>query len=99
MLSRIVRDMLRREQVQNFELLRKSYKYIARNQTLPANVRYQAQLRLHQLPTASCPTQLVTRCIVSGRGKAVLKDFKYSRIVFREKALNGEIEGVMKSRW
>ena len=39
------------------------------------------------------------RCMVCGRPKAFLRKFELCRICFRERALAGEIPGVIKSSW
>ena len=47
--------MAARQAVQSNELLRRAYKYIARNTTLPSRVRHMAQLELNAFPNKSRP--------------------------------------------
>jgi small subunit ribosomal protein S14 len=54
---------------------------------------------LSQLPKNSSPTRLRNRCSVSGRSRGYMRRFGISRIVFRQKALLGEIPGVKKISW
>jgi len=54
---------------------------------------------LQKLPRNSSPTRLRSRCIVSGRGRAVYKKFGLSRNVFRQLALEGKIPGIRKASW
>ncbi len=54
---------------------------------------------LAQLPKNSSPTRLRNRCSITGRSKGYMRRFGVSRIVFREKALMGEIPGVKKISW
>jgi len=39
------------------------------------------------------------RCQICGRSGGFLRRYKMCRICFRERALNGELPGVMKSSW
>jgi small subunit ribosomal protein S14 len=39
------------------------------------------------------------RCKVSGRRRAYMRRFGLSRIEFRERALKGELPGVVKASW
>ncbi len=39
------------------------------------------------------------RCPLCGRNRAYLRKFDMCRICFRERALKGEITGVIKSSW
>jgi small subunit ribosomal protein S14 len=40
-----------------------------------------------------------TRCGLCGRARAFLNKFQMCRICFRNRALKGEITGVIKSSW
>jgi small subunit ribosomal protein S14 len=39
------------------------------------------------------------RCPLCGRPRAFLRKFRMCRICFRNRALNGEIPGVIKASW
>ncbi|NUN09893.1 MAG: 30S ribosomal protein S14 [Ignavibacteriaceae bacterium] len=54
---------------------------------------------LQQLPRNSAPIRLHNRCQSTGRARAFYRKFGVSRLVFREKALNGEIPGIKKASW
>ncbi|KAG2174483.1 hypothetical protein INT44_006746 [Umbelopsis vinacea] len=99
MRSRILRDMKARTAVANSELIRQAYRYITRNETLPARTRHQAQLALNSLPTNTAPVFLRNRCLETGHGSGVFREFRLCRFQFRLKALNGELPGVKKSSW
>lgn len=43
--------------------------------------------------------KIVNYCVISGRSRGVLKNFKISRIVLREYAMKGFIIGLYKSSW
>ena len=54
---------------------------------------------LAKLPRDASPVRLVNRCSVTGRRHAHLRKFGFSRLTFREAALNGLIPGVTKASW
>lgn len=54
---------------------------------------------LQKLPRDSSPVRLNNRCPISGRTRGFMRAFGVSRLVFREKALQGEIPGVKKASW
>ena len=61
------------------------------------------RLRIHaliqSLPKNSSPVRTESRCQVTGRPKAVYRDFGLSRHVFREMVHEGLLPGVVKSSW
>lgn len=54
---------------------------------------------LQFLPRNSSPIRQRNRCIETGRSRAFIRKFGISRLVFREKALRGELPGVKKASW
>ncbi|KAI8328050.1 hypothetical protein BC941DRAFT_408414, partial [Chlamydoabsidia padenii] len=99
MRSRILRDIKARQSLADNELTRQAYRYVTRNETLPARVRHQAQLALNAMPKQSSPAFISNRCVATGHGSGILREFKLCRFQFRLKALNGELPGVKKSSW
>lgn len=59
---------------------RQALRYIIRNTTLPPRVRATAQLQLTQMHCYTNPTQIRNRCILGGKGRGILSDFKLSRV-------------------
>ncbi|KND01451.1 mitochondrial 37S ribosomal protein MRP2 [Spizellomyces punctatus DAOM BR117] len=100
-LSNIIRDKLTRLCVAENEITREALRLIARDKSgkYTLNDRIRAQLELQKLPKYSRPTAVHNRCVESGKTRGHVTDFKVSRIVFRERALAGEIPGVKKSCW
>lgn len=74
------RDMAKRQSVASNELLRRAYKYVARNETLPTKVRHQAQLQLNQFPNKSRPEMVKERCVATGRGRGIITEFGLCRV-------------------
>jgi len=65
--SRVLRDMKTRQIFQRTEALRRAYLFVARNVTLPDQVRMRAQHRLAQLPRRSTPNLIKNTCIKTGK--------------------------------
>lgn len=78
--ARVLRDMATRQAVQSNELVRRAFKYIARNTTLPQKVRHQAQLQLNQFPNKTRPVAVSNRCTETGRGRGVISEFGLCRV-------------------
>jgi len=95
----VLRDIKARKGVNANEIVRRAYLYVARNQNLSPQVRYQAQLQLNTFGRYTRPTTVKNRCIESGRGRGIMSEFGLCRFQFRLKALKGEIPGVHKASW
>lgn len=78
--ARVRRDMKARDGVKASELVRRAYQYIARNQTVSPQVRYQAQLQLNNFGRYERPAAVKDRCTDSGRGRGVLSKFGLCRV-------------------
>lgn len=59
---------------------RQALRYIIRNTTLSPRVRAEAQLQLSQMHCYTRPTQVRNRCILGGKTRGILRDFKMSRV-------------------
>jgi small subunit ribosomal protein S14 len=95
----IERDKKRRNLVLKYERKRITLKYTLCNKTLLTSIRWQAGLDLSDLPKNSSKIRLNNRCIITGRGKAVSRAFRLSRIMFRTLVSSGDISGLRKSSW
>jgi small subunit ribosomal protein S14 len=74
-------------------------KALARDRNAAPEDRFQAQLKLAELPRNSSPTRIRNRCSLTGRPRAYYRKFKLSRIAVRELASSGQIPGMTKSSW
>lgn len=61
--------------------------------------RFNARLKLAQLPRNAAPTRQRLRCEVSGRPRGNYRKFKLSRVALRDLASAGQIPGMVKSSW
>ena len=84
-----------KQYAQRWEKLRS----VARDRSQPAEVRFEAQIKMAELPRNSNPTRIRNRCELTGRPRAVYRRFKLCRIVLRDLASIGMIPGVTKSSW
>ncbi|KAI6105747.1 hypothetical protein F5141DRAFT_1125855 [Pisolithus sp. B1] len=77
---RVLRDMKARELVKANEVIRRAYLYVARNESLPPQVRHQAQLQLNTFGRYTRPTTVKNRCSESGRGRGIMSEFALCRV-------------------
>ncbi len=61
--------------------------------------RFEAALKLAQLPRNSSATRIRLRCEVTGRPRGNYRKFKLCRVTLRDLANNGRIPGMVKSSW
>lgn len=97
--KRNILDYKRRLLASKYELRRKLYKALCRDTDLPSNLRDKHRYKLSKLPRNSSFTRLRNRCIFTGRPRAVYEKFRMSRIVFRELASQGRLQGIQKASW
>jgi small subunit ribosomal protein S14 len=97
--SSIEKNERRRRLAKKFAGKRARLKETARNQSLPMEERFAAQLKLAQLPRNSAPSRIRNRCEMTGRPRAYYRKLKMSRLALRELANQGLIPGMVKSSW
>ena len=78
---------------------REALKAIANNDSLPLEDRFEARLKLAELPRNSSKTRIRNRCDLTGRPRAYYRKLKMSRIALRELGSAGQIPGLVKSSW
>ena len=99
MVQPIQLDEKRRLLFKKLEGSRAFLKSIIRNKSLSQSSRSFFIRKLHEKPRNSSKVRIRNRCILTGRGRGVLKEFRISRIKFRELASQGLIPGVTKTSW
>ncbi len=97
--SMVERDKKRRRLVKKYEAKRAALKAIIKDQSIPADERFQATLALAKLPRNSTKVRVRNRCALSGRPHGYYRKFNLSRIALRDLASRGELPGVTKSSW
>ncbi|CAG9295540.1 30S ribosomal protein S14 [Celerinatantimonas diazotrophica] len=61
--------------------------------------RWDAVLKLQELPRDSSRSRQRNRCNITGRPHGFLRKFGVSRIKLREAAMRGEVPGLRKASW
>jgi small subunit ribosomal protein S14 len=97
--SAIENNKRRMKLVMQYAGRRKRLKDTANNESLPMEERFEARLRLAELPRNSAAERVRNRCEVSGRPRAFTRKMKMSRIALRELGSQGLIPGLVKSSW
>ena len=72
---------------------------IANDDTLSMEQRFEARLKLAELPRNGAKVRVRNRCEVTGRPRAYYRKLKMSRIALRELGSGGQIPGLVKSSW
>jgi len=72
---------------------------MAKDDSLPAEERFAARLKLAENPRNAAPSRIRNRCELTGRPRGFYRKFKISRIALRELGSNGQVPGLVKSSW
>lgn len=97
--SSVERNAKRKKMVDQYASKRAALKEIARDQDLPIEERFAAQLKLAKLPRNSAKNRIRNRCEVTGRPRGYYRKLAMSRIALRELASSGQVPGMVKSSW
>jgi small subunit ribosomal protein S14 len=97
--SSIEKNEARRRLVKKFAARRAKLKAVAENETLTMEERFEARLKLAELPRNSAANRIRNRCEVTGRPRAFYRKLKMSRIALRELGNKGLVPGLVKSSW
>ncbi|MCH6586700.1 MAG: 30S ribosomal protein S14 [Proteobacteria bacterium] len=97
--SAIEKNEKRKKLVQRYAAKRDRLRTIARDRSLPPEERFQAYLKLAEMPRNGAAVRVRNRCKVSGRPRGNYRKFKISRIALRDLASIGQIPGMVKSSW
>jgi small subunit ribosomal protein S14 len=97
--SQVNRNKKREAMAKRDKGKRAQLKSVVMDRTLPVEDRFEASLRLAQLPRNGAAVRVRLRCEVSGRARANYRKFKLSRIALRDLASAGQIPGMVKASW
>jgi small subunit ribosomal protein S14 len=97
--SAINRDQKRRKLAAQYAAKRAKLKAMTTDTTIPVEDRFNAQLKLSELPRNSSKTRIHNRCEITGRSKSYYRKLRMSRIALRDLASRGQIPGMVKSSW
>ena len=97
--SSVENNEKRRKTVKKFSGPRGRLKKIAKDKTLSTEERFEATVKLAQLPRNGSATRIRNRCEITGRPRAFYRKMKMSRIALRELGSRGLVPGLVKSSW
>ncbi len=97
--SAVEKNLRRQRLVTKQAPKRARLKAVARDRSLPPEERFQAQLKLAELPRNGAAVRVRNRCQITGRPRGYYRKFRLSRIALRELASVGQIPGMVKSSW
>ena len=97
--SVIERNKERERLAEKFAKRRAILKAQIKNTSLSMEERFEARLKLAELPRNASPVRQRLRCGLSGRPRGNYRKFKLSRIALRDLASTGQIPGMVKSSW
>jgi len=97
--SAVERNLKRIKLAKKYAAKRTRLKAIANDDSQSPEDRFNARLKLAELPRNSSPVRQMLRCELSGRPRGNYRKFKLSRIALRDLASTGQIPGMVKSSW
>ena len=69
------------------------------DRSLPVEDRFEASIKLAQLPRNGAKVRVRLRCALTGRSRGNYRKFKLSRNMLRALANTGQIPGMTKASW
>jgi small subunit ribosomal protein S14 len=98
-LSQVNRNAMREQKARRDKAKRAALKAIVMDRTLPVEDRFNATLKLAQLPRNGAQVRVRLRCALTGRSRGNYRKFKLCRIALRDLASAGQIPGMSKASW
>ena len=98
-ISAIAKNNRRRKVAEKGEAKRAELRKKISDPEITEEERLEAMKRLQKMPRDTSRIRVRNRCEVTGRPRAYYRDFRLSRITFRELAHRGMIPGVCKASW
>jgi small subunit ribosomal protein S14 len=97
--SSINKNNRRRKMVAQFKNKRAALLAAANDEGRTLEERFQARLKLAELPRNSSAVRIRNRCEVTGRPRGYYRKLRMSRIALRDLGSSGQIPGLVKSSW
>lgn len=69
------------------------------DRSTPVEERFEASLKLAELPRNGSAVRVRLRCALTGRARGNYRKFKLSRNMLRAMANTGQLPGVVKASW
>ena len=97
--SMIAREKKRERTVAKYAAKRAALKAIIQDPNASDDDKWEAQIKLQQLPRNANPIRQQRRCQLTGRPHAVYRKFGLCRNKLREAAMRGDVPGLVKASW
>jgi small subunit ribosomal protein S14 len=97
--SSIEKNNRRRKMVARLAGKRAELKRVANDESISQEERFQARLKLAEMPRNSSAVRIRNRCEITGRPRGVYRKLRMSRIALRDLGSAGMIPGLVKSSW
>ncbi|HEY5081971.1 MAG TPA: 30S ribosomal protein S14 [Bauldia sp.] len=97
--SSIEKNNRRRKMVARLAGKRAELKRMANDESISQEERFQARLKLAEMPRNSSAVRIRNRCEITGRPRGVYRKLRMSRIALRDLGSAGMIPGLVKSSW
>ena len=97
--SQVNRNKMRERLAKRDKSKRKTLKDVVMDRTLPVEDRFNASLKLAQLPRNGAQVRVRLRCEITGRSRGNYRKFKLCRNALRDLASSGQIPGMVKASW
>ena len=93
--SAVNRNNMVKRLVKTYAAKRETLKAIANDESRPLEERFEARLKLAELPRNSSKTRIRNRCDLTGRPRATYRKFKMARNKLRELASRGHARQIL----
>ena len=97
--SSVIKNNRRAKMAKSQANKRAALKAVIMNKATPMEERFEAVLRMAQMPRNGAKNRVRNRCELTGRSRGNYQKFKLSRVMLRELANFGQIPGMTKSSW
>jgi small subunit ribosomal protein S14 len=97
--SQVNRNAKRERMAARDKNKRAALKSVLMDREAPVEERFDASMKLAQLPRNGAKVRVRLRCALTGRSRANYRKFKLCRIALRDLASAGQIPGMVKASW
>ena len=97
--SSVNRNEKRERMVARDKAKRAELKSVLMDRSLPVEDRFEASMKLAEMPRNGAAVRVRLRCALTGRSRGNYRKFKLSRNMLRSLANSGQLPGVVKASW
>ncbi len=97
--SQVNRNKKREYMAKRDRAKRTALKTVVQNREATVEERFEASVRLAELPRNGSRVRVRLRCALTGRSRANYRKFQLCRIALRDLASAGQIPGMTKASW